>query len=254
MIHHCTVQYCTPVCKGSHLVWLKRLCESFHLRFAQDSLQVNLLKNRESWNGSTTLVLVQGGQHTRALGPRRGEDAAGDGGGERGGELLLVHLLPVDVLVLMLAQLVVAQRRLQEAPLCVQDAGVADFVLQCEDLFRITSLFLVFRQEERRALDVRLCLHGVVVLQVQPGNLYALSQLVFRVQDTIAGLQINPTEDLRSHAPVLPTFVHICERLSYGGDLLFEGNHAGLYLLERVFSHDFVHARLQLSYVRGKLS
>ena len=53
-----------------------------HLSALQDPLQVDLFEEGIQRQPPAALVLVQRGQQARALRPRGGQDAAGDGGGQ----------------------------------------------------------------------------------------------------------------------------------------------------------------------------
>jgi hypothetical protein len=113
-----------------------------------------------------------------------------------------------------LAEVVVAQRRLDELALGVQDARVARVVLQLQ------RLVLAVRQQEAGFLDERVRVQRVVVLQVQLRDLDALAQLVRRIQLALPAVQLDAGQHLRGLRPGLLSLVH-------GGHGLADDGHLG---------------------------
>mmetsp|Transcript_38473 Transcript_38473/g.99932 ORF Transcript_38473/g.99932 Transcript_38473/m.99932 type:complete len:424 (-) Transcript_38473:205-1476(-) len=225
------VQHRGAVGQQRALVRRQRLRKRLHLRRPQDALQVNLLQEGEDRQPRAALVLVQRGEHAGALRARGREDGARDGRRQRLLEFALVHHLARHPQRLQLAQLVVARGGVQEAALGVQDARVADLVLQLQ------RLVLAAGHQEVGLLDEHLRVDGVVVLEVEHRDLDVFAQLVRRVRAARAAVEVDARQHLRRLGPVLARLQHLRQLLPDCRHRVLEAHNARLDLLQRVLCH-----------------
>mmetsp|Transcript_36736 Transcript_36736/g.65768 ORF Transcript_36736/g.65768 Transcript_36736/m.65768 type:complete len:286 (+) Transcript_36736:167-1024(+) len=185
VLRHRAVQHRGAVRQLRALVRPQRLRERLHLRGPQYPLEVHLFQKREQRQARAALVLVQGGQHPRALRPGGGQDGARDRRRQRLLQLPLVHHLSGHLQRLQLAELVVSGGRLQKLALGIQNAGVTDLVLQLE------RFILATRHQKVGLLDEDLRIDWVVVLKVEHRNFDVFGELVRRVRAAHAAVEVD---------------------------------------------------------------